>query len=64
MAHDMGGAAGAAMIAVMILMMAGMTGFALAYLRRAVPAAWRGRIRHALRRPASLAPGTGREGAR
>jgi len=64
MAHDMGGAAGAAMIAVMILMMAGMTGFALAYLGRAVPAAWRGRIQQAIRRPATRPARTSRQGAR
>ena len=43
MAHNMGQAA-----AVMIV----MGGFSLAALSRTLPAAWRDRIRHGLRRPA------------
>jgi len=49
--------------AVMIVMMLVMGGFSLAFLARAVPAAWRERIRHAIRRPASL-PAASKEGAR
>jgi hypothetical protein len=64
MAHDMGGAAGALMIAAMTVMMLVMAGFWMASLGRAVPAAWRAHIRRPARRPASL-PGTaGQEGAR
>lgn len=59
MTGDMGGAAGVVMIAMMIV----MGGFSLAFLARAVPARWRGRIRHASRRPAGL-PAGGREGTR
>jgi hypothetical protein len=61
MAHQMSGAAGAAMIAVMTMMMLAMAGFSLRYAARAVPAAWRERIRRAIRaagRPAA----TGGEG--
>ena len=60
MAHDMGGAA---MTALMIVMMLAMARFSLAYAVRAVPAAWRGRLRHAIRRPAGL-PAAGRERTR
>ena len=63
MAHDMGGAAGALMIAAMIVMMLLMGGYSLAFLARAVPARWRGRTRHAIRRPAGL-PAGGKEGTR
>ena len=62
MTHNMGG--GALTIAAMIVMMLVMGGFSVAFLGRAVPAAWRERIRRAARRPAGL-PGTaGKEGAR
>jgi len=61
MAHDMGGAV---MITAMAVMMLAMGGFSLAFLARAVPAAWRQRIRHAVRRPASLPAATSKEGAR
>ncbi len=60
MAHDMAGAAGA----VMIVMMLVMGGFSLAFLARAVPAAWRGRTRHAVRRLANAPAGTSKEGTR
>jgi hypothetical protein len=60
MAHDMAGLAGALMIVMMIV----MGGFSLAFLARAVPAAWRGRIRHAARRLASPPAATGKEGTR
>ena len=60
MAHDMAGAAGAVMIVMMIV----MGGFSLPFLARAVPAAWRGRIRHTVRRLASLPAGTSKEGTR
>jgi hypothetical protein len=63
MAHDMGGAVAAVMITAMIVMMLVMGGFSLAFLARSVPAAWRARIRHAIRWPTSLA-GTSREGTR
>jgi hypothetical protein len=56
MAHDMAGLAGALMIV--------MGGFSLAFLARAVPATWRGRIRHAARRLASPPAATGKEGTR
>jgi hypothetical protein len=60
MAHDMGGAL---MTAAMLVMMLAMAGFSLTFLRRAVPPAWRARIRHAARRSAGL-PGTAsKEGA-
>jgi hypothetical protein len=49
MAHDMSGATAV----LMIVMMLAMSGFSLVFLARAVPAAWRGRIRHAARRLAS-----------
>ena len=55
MAHNMGQAA-----VVMIVMMIVMGGVSLPALSRAVPAAWRDRIRHAIRRPAR----TGTEGTR
>ncbi len=61
MAHDMGGAL---MTAAMIVMMLAMAGFSLAFARRAVPAAWRERIRRAIRRPAGLPGAGGKEGAR
>jgi uncharacterized membrane protein len=61
MAHGMGGAL---MTAAMIIMMLGMAGFSLAFLRRAVPAAWRERIARAARRPAGLPHMDGKEGAR
>lgn len=64
MAHGMGGAAGTAMAAVMIVMMLVMGGFSLVFVARAVPAAWRERIRHAIRRPAGPAAGTSKEGTR
>jgi hypothetical protein len=57
MTLDMGGAAGAVMIAAMLV----MGGFSLRFLARAVPARWRGRIQHAVRRPAGLLAG-GKEG--
>jgi hypothetical protein len=61
MAHGMGGTL---MTAAMIIMMLGMAGVSLAFLRRAVPATWRDRIARAARRTAAL-PGTpGKEGAR
>jgi hypothetical protein len=60
MAHD----TGSAVTAVMIVMMIVMGGFSLAALSRAVPAAWRERIRHGIRRSASLTAGTGQESAR
>ncbi len=60
MAHDMGGAV---MITAMIVMMLAMGGFSLAFLARAVPAGWRERIRHAIRRPTRL-PAASKEGAR
>jgi hypothetical protein len=60
MAHDMGGAV---MITAMIVMMLAMGGFSLAFLARAVPAAWRQRIRQAIRRPARL-PAASKESAR
>ena len=60
MAHDMAGLAGALMIVMMIV----MGGFSLAFLARAVPAAWRGRIRHAARQLASPPAATGKEGTR
>ena len=60
MTHDMVGATGA----VMIVMMLVMAGFSLAFLARAVPGAWRGRIRHAARRLASLPTGTSKDGTR
>jgi hypothetical protein len=60
MAHDMSGTAGA----LMIVMMLAMSGFSLAFLARAVPAAWRGRIRHAARRLPGLPAATGKEGTR
>jgi hypothetical protein len=63
MAHDMGGAAGALMIAAMILMMLVMGGLSRAFLARAVPAGWRGRIRRTARRP-GLSGTAGKEGAR
>jgi hypothetical protein len=50
--------------ALMIVMMLAMSGFSLAFLARAVPAAWRGRIRHAARRLASPPAATGKEGTR
>ncbi len=59
MTRDMGGAVGA----VMIVMMLVMGGFSLAFLARAVPARWRERIRHAIRRPTGLLAG-GKEGTR
>lgn len=59
MAHNMGQAA-----VVMIVMMIVMGGFSLAALSRAVPAAWRDRIRQAIRRPASPPAGPGTEGTR
>ena len=58
MAHNMGQAA-----VVMIVMMIVMGGFSLAALSRAVPA-WRDRIRHAIRRPASPPARTSAEGTR
>lgn len=61
MGHGMGGAV---MTTAMIVMMLVMGGFSLAFLARAVPAAWRERIRHAIRRPASLPAGTSKDGAR
>jgi hypothetical protein len=49
-------------------MMLAMSGFSLVFLARAVPAAWRGRIRHAARRLASpltaTSATTGKEGTR
>jgi hypothetical protein len=45
-------------------MMIVMGGFILAGLARLVPAAWRARARHALRRPGSLPVPVGKEGAR
>lgn len=60
MAHDMSGTAGA----LMIVMMLAMSGFSLAFLARAVPAAWRGRIRRAARRLASPPATAGKEGTR
>jgi hypothetical protein len=57
MTLDMGGAAGAVMIAAMLVMMLVMGGFSLRFLARAVPARWRGRIGHAIRRPAGLLAG-------
>jgi hypothetical protein len=60
MAHQMGGAADAAMTAMMILM--GLS--ALAFAARAIPVAWRGRIRQAIRRPAGPPAGTGTEATR
>jgi hypothetical protein len=60
MAHDMSGAAGI----LMIIMMLVMGGFSLTFLRRAIPAAWWARIRHAARRPAGVARPASKEGAR
>jgi hypothetical protein len=61
MAHDMSATAGALMIVMMLV----MSGFSLAFLARAIPAAWRARIRHAARRLASpLTATTGKEGTR
>jgi hypothetical protein len=60
MTHDMSGATAI----LMILMMLAMAGFSLAFLARAVPAAWRGRIRAAVRRPATPLAGTRKDGAR
>jgi len=57
MAHNMGQAA-----VVMIVMMIVMGGVSLAALSCAVPAAWRERIRHAIRRPASPPARTSTEG--
>lgn len=54
---------GAVMIAAVTVMMLAMAGFSLAFLARAVPAAWREHIRRALRRPAGL-PSAVREGTR
>jgi hypothetical protein len=62
MTHDMG-TAGAVMMTAMIVMMIVMGGFSLAFLARAVPGRWRGRIRHATRRPAGLLA-RGKEGTR
>ena len=59
MAHNMGHA-----VVVMIVMMIVMGGFSLAALSRAVPAAWRDRIRQAIRRPAGPPAGTSAEGTR
>jgi hypothetical protein len=60
----MSGTAGA----LMIVMMLAMSGFSLFFLARAVPAAWRGRIRHAARRLAgpltATTATTGKEGTR
>jgi hypothetical protein len=56
MAHDM-----SAPTAVLMIVMGG---FSLAFLARAVPAAWPGRIRHAARRLASPPAATGKEGTR
>jgi hypothetical protein len=47
----------------MIVMMLVMGGFSLAFLGRAVPAAWRGRIRRAARQP-GLSGTASKEGAR
>lgn len=55
MAHNMGQA---------VVMMIVMGGFSLAALSRAVPAAWRERIRQAIRRPGSPPAGTSTEGTR
>ena len=60
MTRDMGGPL---MIAAMTVMMLAMAGFSPAFLARRVPAAWRERIRHAIRRPAGQ-PAAGREGTR
>jgi hypothetical protein len=57
MTLDMGGAAGAVMIAAMLVMMLVMGGFSLRFLARAVA----GGIQHAIRRPAGLLAG-GKEG--
>ncbi len=59
MAHDMGVAADTLMIVMMLV----MGGFSMAFLGRSVPAAWRGCIRRAARRPGM--PGTAsKEGTR
>ena len=60
MAHDMS----STVTVLMIVMMLAMSGFSLAFLARAVPAAWRRRIRHAARRLAGLPAVAGKEGAR
>ncbi|MDA8319003.1 MAG: hypothetical protein M0030_04185 [Actinomycetota bacterium] len=60
MAHEMGPAAELAMLVMMIFMGGGLS---LALFSRAVPAAWRARIRRAIGRPASPA-GTGTERSR
>jgi hypothetical protein len=60
MAHDMAGTVGALMIVMMLV----MGGFSLAFLSRAVPAAWRGRIRRAARRPMDVPGPASKEGAR
>lgn len=57
MAHNMGQATGV----VMLVMMMFMGALSLAVLSRAFPAAWRARIRHAVRRPVSPSAGTGTE---
>jgi hypothetical protein len=57
----MSSAADALMIAAMTVMMLAMAGFSLAFATRAVPAAWRERLRRAARRLAGTAS---REGVR
>lgn len=60
MAHGMAGPAGAAMVALMVVMMLAMGGFSLVFLARAVRTAWRWRLRHAARRLAGLPATTGK----
>lgn len=60
MAHGMAGATSA----LMIVMMLAMGGFSLTIAARAVPAAWRGRIRHAARRLVGLPAVGGGKGPR
>jgi hypothetical protein len=57
MMHGLGGT-------LMIVMMAGMAGVFLAFLRRAVPAAWRERIACAARRLMGTPHAAGKQGAR
>jgi len=60
----MGSAMGGSAAALMIVMMIVMGGFSLAALARWVPAAWRARVRRAVRRPGSLPAPAGKDSAR